>query len=335
LIDVEYKVVGSDEVEHISLSADDGALFIAQWEYEQSAVAMTNNNSDSYTEDETGGYVLTNINDERVGNDSYAIVNDYVRMTAVEKSGYEFSGWYDEKGNRLSENRVYEYAVRSSNKVYARFTSLIESYVSFVAESDNIELDDEDTPFENGSHIINTTTNQELSITGGENGYGNTISTGFVATTRFTGNVTNCIWRVTIHPDDTYVKVPFGASEMPYDFELSETPVLTDSEDVKVKRGAIYEVQGEDKSVYIFNDAMPVTISGNGTVEATYSLILDNIYAPYATAVMQFGTVGDDATDATSDDSNIFHVGEDEEFKTHSNNPYHTTNNNQKEKISE
>jgi len=45
-------------------------------------------------------------------------------MTAIPTIGYEFSGWYDGSGNRVSSNPVFKTAVTCSNTIYGKFSAV-------------------------------------------------------------------------------------------------------------------------------------------------------------------------------------------------------------------
>ena len=121
----------------------EGITFFAQWKYRQRVIAQTfNENLKSYKEDTEGGDVEVKFlytDDENpdtatnytpdgeinpVGQQLFAYSGDtYIGVTAKNKIGYLFSGWYDENGALTTRNPTYSYKVKDGGvtQLYARF----------------------------------------------------------------------------------------------------------------------------------------------------------------------------------------------------------------------
>ncbi len=161
--------VGQNSTGEQKFPMPSGLVFIAQWEYDQRAIAQTKMTSEtSYTDGDGGGTVriktlkgtaiagraITTEYDEgdpvtydgeltdnipNGGNQSYGWgrLKDIVTMEAEPKSGYRFRGWYDAEGNQLSQSVLYSYSVSDAATVYARFSETHLPYVSFVLQDDS------------------------------------------------------------------------------------------------------------------------------------------------------------------------------------------------------
>ena len=92
--------------------------------------------------------------------------------------------------------------------------------------------------------------------------------------------------RITVTvPDSAYVKV--GGTG---DFTGDGTPILTDSKGVKYNKGSIQKISGATTLTYYWDAS---GLSAN----TTYGFIIDNLYAPGATAVITVnGTAGTKVT---------------------------------------
>lgn len=121
----------------------EGITFFAQWKYRQRVIVKTfNETSSTYETSTEGGTVelkLLYTNDqspesatdyipsgesESVGQELYASAGDtYIGLTAKNKTGYIFSGWYDESGTLVTRNPSYSYKVKDGDvtQLYAYF----------------------------------------------------------------------------------------------------------------------------------------------------------------------------------------------------------------------
>ena len=124
----------------------EGITFFAQWKYRQRVIAQTfDENLNSYKEDTEGGDVevkflytdeenretATNYTPDGeskpVGQQLFAYSGDtYIGVTAKNKTGYLFSGWYDENGALITRNPTYSYKVKDGGvtQLYARFNPI-------------------------------------------------------------------------------------------------------------------------------------------------------------------------------------------------------------------
>lgn len=199
--------------------------------------------------------------------------------TATANSGYKFLGWYDKDGNQLSTNATYSTTTTSATNnatYYARFEIVynptVENkvYLSFVSE-DGTNGSDTFSGRDTGSGIV-----------GGK--FGNTISTGFKYSLNTMTDVSSIQITVTV-PADSYVKVGGTGS-----FSGNGTVILTDSEGVSYNKGSIQQISGATTLTYYWDAA-------GLSAGQTYGFIIDNLYAPGATATITInGTAGTKVT---------------------------------------
>ena len=264
----------------ISYTTTGNATYYARFQttYTVKFAAQTKQANGSFKTDNVGGKV------------SVASVTDVDGTAASSKatanSGYKFLGWYDKDANRLSTNATYSTTTTSAtNKVtyYARFeivyTPKIESgpYLSFVAESSGTQIPSAFNGRDAG-------TGKNTSNYGLDNKFGNTISTGFKYSLNTMTDVSTIQITVTV-PDSAYVKVG-GTGK----FTGNGTSILTDSAGVAYNKGSIQQISGATTLTYYWD------ASG---LEAgkTYGFIIDNLYAPGATATITVnGTKGTEVT---------------------------------------
>ena len=121
-------------------------------------------------------------------------------------------------------------------------------------------------------------------MVGGE--FGNTISTGFRYSVDNMENVTTIQITVTV-PADSYVKVGGTSS-----FDGNGTNILTDSETVRYNQGNIQQIAGATTLTYYW-DATGLKAN------TKYGFIIDNLYAPGATATITVN--GKEGTKVTND----------------------------------
>lgn len=264
----------------ISYTTTGNATYYARFEtaYTVKFAAQTKQANGSFKTDTVGGKV------------SVASVTDVDGAAASSKatanSGYKFLGWYDKDGNQLSTNDTYSTTTTSATNgvtYYARFeivpTPTVESqvYLSFIAESE-------------GTHIPsafdgrNAGTGKNTNDYGLDSKFGNTIATGFKYSLNTMTNVSNIQITVTV-PASAYVKVG-GTGK----FTGNGTSILTDSDGVTHNKGSIQQISGATTLTYYW--------SASG-LEAgkTYGFIIDNLYAPGATATITVnGTAGTKVT---------------------------------------
>lgn len=120
---------------------DEGITFFGEWKYRQRVIAQTFNlNNSSYDISTEGGEVEVKIaftedknpstptdykvGDDVVGKDIFAAADGtYINITAKNKPGYVFNGWYDKDGKLVDRNPSYTYKVVDGGVLtyYARF----------------------------------------------------------------------------------------------------------------------------------------------------------------------------------------------------------------------
>ena len=119
----------------------EGITFFGEWKYRQRVIAQTfNQHTSSYDISTEGGEVEVKIaftedanpstptdykvGEDVVGKDIFAAADGtYINITAKNKAGYVFNGWYDESDKLVSRNPSYTYKVVDGgvSTYYARF----------------------------------------------------------------------------------------------------------------------------------------------------------------------------------------------------------------------
>lgn len=266
----------------ISYTTTGNATYYARFEtaYTVKFAAQTKQADGGFKTDTVGGKV------------SVASVTDVDGAAASSKatanSGYKFLGWYDKDGNQLSTNATYSTTTTSATNgvtYYARFEIVYYNptvngpYLSFVAESSGTQIPSAFNDRDAG-------TGKNTSDYGLDNKYGNTISTGFKYSLNTMTDVSTIQITVTV-PASAYVKVG-GTGK----FTGNGNSILTDSAGVIYNKGSIQKISGATTLTYYWD------ASGLQT-NTTYGFIIDNLYAPGATATITVnGTAG---TKVTSD----------------------------------
>ena len=266
----------------ISYITTGNAIYYARFAKEHTVkfAAQTKQSDGSFKTDNVGGKVSVT--------SKTAADETPVSSTATANSGAQFLGWYDKDGNQLSTDATYSTKIPSNTNgvtYYARFefvhTPTVESqvYLSFIAESADTQIP---SVFDNR----NAGTGKNGDGYGLDNKYGNTIATGFKYSIDNMTNVSTIQITVTV-PASAYVKVG-GTGK----FTGNGTSILTDSDGVKHNRGSIKQISGATTLTYYW-DATGLTA---GT---TYGFIIDNLYAPGATATITVN--GTEGTKVTND----------------------------------
>ena len=264
----------------ISYTTTGDAIYYARFEtaYTVKFVAQTKQANGTFKTDNVGGKV------------SVASVTDVDGAAAGSKatanSGYKFLGWYDASSNQLSPDATYSATTTAATNgvtYYARFESVynptVESkvYLSFIAESERTQIPSAFDGRDAG-------TSKNATGYGLDNKYGNTISTGFKYSLNTMTDVSTIQITVTV-PDTAYVKVGGTGS-----FTGNGTSILTDSSGVKYNKGSIQKISGATTLTYYWE-------STGLTAGTTYGFIIDNLYAPGATATITVnGTSGTKVT---------------------------------------
>ena len=264
----------------ISYTTTGNATYYARFEttYTVKFAAQTKQANGSFNTDTVGGKV------------SVASVTDVDGAAASSKatanSGYKFLGWYDKNGNQLSTDATYSTTITSATNgvtYYARFEIVynptVESqvYLSFVAESASTQIP---SAFDGRDAGTGKNTNDY----GLDNKFGNTISTGFKYSLNTMTDVSTIQITVTV-PASAYVKVGGTGS-----FTGNGTSILTDSAGVTYNKGSIQQISGATTLTYYWN-------ASGLQANTTYGFIIDNLYAPGATATITVnGTAGTKVT---------------------------------------
>ena len=146
-------------------------------------------------------------------------------------------------------------------------------YLSFVAESADTQVPDAFAGRDTGAGIY-----------GLKDGFGNTISTGFKYSLNTMTDVSTIQITVTV-PASAYVKVGGTGS-----FTGNGTSILTDSAGVTHNKGSIQQISGATTLTYYWD-------ASGLQANTTYGFIIDNLYAPGATATITVnGTAGTKVT---------------------------------------
>lgn len=282
----------------ISYTTTGNATYYARFEtaYTVKFAAQTKQANGSFKTDTVGGKV------------SVVSVTDVDGAAASSKatanSGYKFLGWYDKDGNQLSTNATYSTTTTSATNgvtYYARFEIVynptVESkvYLSFIAESEGTQIPSAFDGRDAG-------TGKNTSDYGLDSKFGNTIATGFKYSLNTMTDVSTIQITVTV-PASAYVKVGGTGS-----FTGNGTSILTDSDGVAYNKGSIQQISGATTLTYYW-DASGLQAG------ITYGFIIDNLYAPGATATITVnGTAG---TQVTNDNGVVNTASGDYRVKSH------------------
>ena len=264
----------------ISYTTTGDATYYARFAtaYTVNFAAQTKQANGSFKTDNVGGKV------------SVASVTDVANAAASSKatanSGYKFLGWYDKDGKQLSANATYSTTTTSiTNNVtyYARFEIVynptVENkvYLSFIAESEGTQIPSTFDGRDAG-------TGKNAKDYGLDSKFGNTIATGFKYSLNTMTDVSTIQITVTV-PASAYVKV--GGTER---FTGNGTSILTDSAGVAYNKGSIQQISGATTLTYYWD-------ASGLQANTTYGFIIDNLYAPGATATITVnGTAGTKVT---------------------------------------
>ena len=282
----------------ISYTTTGNATYYARFEtaYTVKFAAQTKQANGTFKTDEVGGKV------------SVASVTDVANAAASSKatanSGYKFLGWYDKDGNQLSTNATYSTTTTSATNgvtYYARFEIVynptVESkvYLSFIAESEGTQIPSAFDGRDAG-------TGKNTSDYGLDNKFGNTIATGFKYSLNTMTDVSTIQITVTV-PASAYVKVG-GTGK----FTGNGNSILTDSAGVTYNKGSIQQINGATTLTYYWD-------ASGLQANTTYGFIIDNLYAPGATATITVnGTAG---TKVTNDNGVVNTASGDYRGKSH------------------
>lgn len=134
----------------------------------------------------------------------------------------------------------------------------------------------------------------------GENEYGNTISTTFKTTQAISdASMSYGVWTVDLTADGSYVKSTAG----------KEGAIVTDGENVKNNKGAIYVMDSEKAGTYTLYFDKTTILSGEG--EVVFGLVIDGLYAPDAVGAFEFTNDTPTGVELTESNSIFKGAGED------------------------
>ncbi len=337
-LDLEYNLVVRGENGVASLDFSDGIVFVAEWEYLQETGVKTKDMEHAhYSDNSAGGKVTQTIKDsdsETYRENGYGRLRDIVTLHVTENEGYRFRGWYDESGNLLSSRNVYEYEVSQPTKIYAYFSELHHPVVSFVSATGNETLEGESTHAKYKGNAVS----YALSGIGGENIYGNTISTGFITWQSLDHETVNehtygfSQWSITLPAptEDKPIYIKKTADVTSSDFEFDADFIIEDADGVQANKGNIYKVTGfvndaESIIINLFN-TLPTHVTTEGSIDLIYNITLDNIYAPGAEATLDLKAREEDmlfeSINISNDETKYLHSGSLDEYLTDENNEY-------------
>lgn len=301
----------------IAESSDRTLLFVAEYYNTLTVMSCYVGVGDvTVHNDPTGGTATINNgnNDGVTSAEMYS--GQQFKLTAVPKIGYRFMGWYLQTGDSpddvipiTSEDTTYT-AYFNSNTDMVIHAMFVETAVN--PKLAVIGQDAEAKQTLNNRGIINTITN----FTDGYGGdlYGNTISTSFTLTRDFSGHTTDDIggvWTVYIPTNGTFMKVPSDSTGIDYiylDMEDSGK-VVEDTGDVQYNKGTIYATKKGDE--FDQTEKFEFYVHSNTTVTdgtAVFGLVIDNVYAPNATAGFKVTTATDkpDGVGELDDENSIY-----------------------------
>lgn len=272
----EYRFVGWYDAAGTQVTANTtleyttsvSAVYYARFEqknYTVSFVSQTKQPDGSFVSNTDGGIITVSSRSGSFGTEAAS--------QALTSAGATFMGWFDASGNQLSTETVYSVTLSSNvnnNVYYARFEFVYHPeitsgpYLSFVAESSETIIPDVFAGRQAGTGI-------NAKGFGGK--YGNTISTGFKYKLDNLVNVTSVQITVTV-PANAWVREYVGGP-----FTGIGSPVVTDSEKTTYHKGSIRQINE------------PCTLTYHWPAQGLqagveYGFILDNLYAPGASAVI-------------------------------------------------
>lgn len=280
----------------LSYTTTGDATYYARFEtaYTVKFVAQTKQANGNFKTDNVGGKV------------SVASVKDVDGAAAESKATanakYKFLGWYDKNGNQLSTNATYSTTTTSATNdvtYYARFEQVYEIenqvYLSFIAESESVNIP-------SAFNDRNAGTGKDAAGYGLDSKYGNTIATGFKYSIMDMTNVRTIQINVNV-PKTAYVKVG-GTGK----FSGNGTSILTDSDGVQYNKGSIQQISSATTLTYYW-DAKGLQAN------ATYGFIIDNLYAPGATATITVN--GKEGIEVTNENGVVNTASGDYRSKSH------------------
>lgn len=266
--------------------------------------------------DSSGGTVtVTNTTDDPSNSDSSITVDqgDNFTVTAQAKEGYRLESWwysYTNNGSDWEEpTRIRDAATDTgtytstftgsrSVMIHAQFVEISTApYLAAVARDETAETTLRNAGITNVGTVAHQSGSSVYNKDGaGGSKYGNTIATGFFVKRDFgsTAEKLSGVWTITVPVVGTFIKVPDGEIDngdpdsKKYPHLSKENHVISDI-NVTTGSGSIYKAEPIDSDgvanptkQYRFYAESDTKVSGGGS--AVFGVIIDNLYAPNATA---------------------------------------------------
>lgn len=302
----------------IANSSDRTLLFVAEY-YNTLKVISCYVGVDNITEhsDKAGGIATVSTNNSEPSGSVSICSGQQYTLNATAKTGYEFKGWYlqisddpDDVKPITETDPVYTANFSSNTDViiHAMFVEIeVNPMLAVVAQ--NAESKDK----LDAKNIKNTITGFTDGY--GGNVYGNTISTSFTLERDFSGYTTDVsgVWTVKLPTVRTYMKVP-DDDDIDYKY-IDESNIVVADNGVEFNSGTIYGTKEESNTTERFQFYVhSSTTVTNGT--AVFGLVIDNVYAPNATAGFKVTTTDKPGDVGALNDTNsiytVNNVGKDD-----------------------
>lgn len=140
---IDYAYDGDDQINFniydgkgnsvTTIKAEDGAVFLARWQFKQTVYAQTEINGNYVNSTKGGNVTVVETDDvqdlknteDNCGKQYYSFMNKQVQVTATPNENYEFVGWYDSAeadAKMITPNRTHTCDITdTSTTIYARF----------------------------------------------------------------------------------------------------------------------------------------------------------------------------------------------------------------------
>lgn len=292
----------------IANSSDRTLLFVAEY-YNTLNVMSCYVGVDNITEhnDKAGGIATVSI-DDSVWSESVSIcTGQQYKLRAKEKVGYEFKGWFLQISDDPDDVKPItetdpEYTTNFSSNtdvtIHAVFVEKeVNPKLAVVAQDAEAKKDLE------AKGIENTITNFTDGY--GGNVYGNTISTSFTLERDFSGYTSDVsgVWTVKLPTVGTYMKVSENDG-VNYQ-HIDKKNIVVADEGVEFNSGTIYGTEEGPNTTEQFQ----FYVHSNTTVTdgtALFGLVIDNVYAPNATAGFKVTTDKPNGVGELNDSNSIY-----------------------------
>ena len=289
---ITYNDVNGEAKRIVALSSDRTLLFVAEYYNTLTVKSCYVGVGDVTEHGNSAGGTAKIVNESNPGATSIQLYSGQeFTLTAVPKIGYEFSGWYLQTGETgddvspiasMDETYTAKFYFNTDVTIHARFVeTAVNPKVAVIAQDPEAK----NTLTDKG--ITNTITD----FTDGYGGdvYGNTISTCFDIKRDFgemSGDIGG-VWTIYIPTNGTFMKVTKDGTGVNYKYlDMSDNGIIvSDTENVENNNGTIYATKLSDEhgetEKFEFYVHSNTTVTG-GT--AVFGIVIDNVYAPNATA---------------------------------------------------